>query len=127
MTGTVASIANSAPFHGEKETHAAIFHVLAWVEAVYLLAGPWVLYLVVLYRGTGSHGHSHAPRPGLLIPEAFGLIMLLEYQSIYGRLSRRIRQGGPDLQFLDQIRYLVSLLAAGVPILLIEAIIFSSR
>ncbi|WP_124848375.1 hypothetical protein [Acidipila sp. EB88] len=110
------------PYQGRTEGHSRIMLGLALLLSGWSGILPWAFALRILL-----HAHHRAdslsaalvlagaPRlPWLLLFDWFGLIGAFHAIGLYRSLGKRIRVGGPDADYLDQVRMrLASLCVSG--------------
>jgi len=113
--------ANLGPWHGQFESHARVYMVLALVEGGALVIAPWMLgWMASLHH----HGHLFSTdlpiAPGWLAAiDLLGILLAYAWLSLYRRLSAKIAEGAPGYPFLDRIRLTITLLAQNVLALVI--------
>jgi hypothetical protein len=109
------------PFHGDCEQHAQVFTWFTLALSAGVLLFPWFLAGMLELHHPLRSFRSGLPTSiaWLSSLDALGLILMLNYHTLYRRLSARIAVGGPDAVFLDGVRHQVAALGFSLLMLLI--------
>ena len=112
------------PFHGDREQLAQVFTWFTLVLSAGVLIFPWFLAGIVELHHPLRSFRSGLPTSvaWLSFLDALGLILMLNYHTLYRRLSARIACGGQDAVFLDCVRHQVAAFGFSLLMLLLAVL-----